>query len=674
MANAAATTVQEKRRITAEDLYNFEIVLDPQISPNGEQIIFVVQRVDRKKEKKYSSLWLVPTTGGEARQFTFGDHNDSQPRWSPDGRQIAFLSNRDEEKQPQIYLIPVDGGEAHALTEMKGDFGSFYWSPEGKSLLVQFRKKDQEALEREENEQKKELGIVARHITRAHFRMDGAGYLPQERWHLWTVTVSDGEAQQLTDGAYDEEEPCWSPDGTEILFISNRSEDPDLESWKQEIFVMPTAGGEARTLDAPVGNKWAPAFSPDGKWISYVGTEGKGNWWQNNGLWLVPADGSGQAQNLTASYDVDVSSSTLGDVVNRNFTRPVWGADSKQVYFEVSRHGDTGIYAMTLGGEMQKLLAPDGIVSNFSLDDAQEKMAYVWSNFKEPGQVWLYRMAAQEAVPLTHFNEEWLSKIDLGELETVWYEGPDGNQLQGWILKPPGFDPTRRYPSILEIHGGPWAQYGNLFMHEFFYLAAHDYVVYFSNPRGGQGYGEAHSKAIHLNWGGPDYDDVMAWADYMEGQPYIDPEQMGVTGGSYGGYMTLWIIGHTDRFEAAVAQRVVSNLISFWGSSDVGYLFDDPWTGGKAPWEDFAAYWQQSPMKYIANASTPTLIIHSEQDMRCNLEQGTQAFLALKQLGVDTELVIFPNESHGLSRIGRTDRRIVRLNHILRWFEKYLKA
>jgi len=273
---------------------------------------------------------------------------------------------------------------------------------------------------------------------------------------------------------------------------------------------------------------------------------------------------------------------------------------------------------------------------------------------------------------LTHFNENLLRARDLGEIEEVWFKGAADNDLQGWILKPPDFDESKKYPSILEIHGGPRVQYGNFFMHEFYYLAANGYVVYFCNPRGGQGYGEEHSKSIWNNWGTADYGDVMAWVDVVQKKPYIDSERMGVTGGSYGGYMTNWIIGHTDRFKAAVTQRCVSNLVSMYGSSDFNWVFQVEF-GDEPPWENLENYWRQSPMKYIGNAKTPTLVIHSEQDLRCAIEQGEQIFVALKKLGIDTEMVRFPDEPHGLSRGGRTDRRIERLNHIRRWFDRYLK-
>lgn len=663
----------QPRRITADDLYRLQLVADPQISPDGEHVIFGVQRVDKEKEKVYTNLWVAPTGGGEVRQFTYGNQTDSHPRWSPDGRRIAFLSNRKDEKQPQIYLLPFHGGEARPLTDLKGSFQTFVWSPDGRQLLCQFRKKDEEALEREQDERKKELGVVDRRITRTGFRMDGIGYFPEERWHLWVVDAESGEATQLTEGDYDETSPAWSPDGAHILFISNRSEDPDLEFYNQDLYVMPAGGGDFRKIETPPGWKMAPVFSPDGRRIAYVSREGKVNRWRNAGLWVVPADGSAPPRNLTAPHDVEVGSVTLGDVYDAPFSPPVWSPNGQKIIFQVSLHGNVTLHSITLDGEMEDVVSRDGTASSFTLDAGREKLAYVWSHFGDPGQLWVQDADGGGVRKLTRLNEAWLRELDLGEMTEVWFKGPAGNDLQGWILKPPGFDQGKRYPSILEIHGGPWTQYGNLFMHEFYLLAANGYVVYFSNPRGGKGYGEEHTQAIHHRWGGADYEDVMAWADYAASKEYVDTSRMGVTGGSYGGYLTLWIIGQTDRFAAAVAQRVVSNALSFWGSSDVGYFFEDTWADNRPPWQTVDPYWEQSPMKYIGNATTPTLLIHSEQDLRCNLEQATQAYLALRQLGVDTELILFPEESHGLSRGGRTDRRVARLNHILRWFDKYLK-
>jgi dipeptidyl aminopeptidase/acylaminoacyl peptidase len=664
----------QKKHITAEDLYRMQLISDARLSPDGEHVVFAVQRVDRKTEKKYANLWVVPTRGGEARQFTFGDQSDTQPRWSPDGSQIAFLSNRgDKEKPAQVYLIPFQGGEARPLTSLQGATGSFAWSPDGRRLVCTVRKLDEEELARQQDEQKKKLGVVARHYDRLFYKLDGFGYLPRQRWHLWTVDARSGKAKQLTDHAvFDEQFPAWSPDGKWIAFTSNRSPDPDARPDLIDLFVMPSAGGELRQIPAPAGEKYMPSFSPDGRWIAYYGQEGEGEWYRNSGLWVASADGSVPPRDLTGRYDIHVSAWTISDQGQPEWMPPTWSKEGTTLYFQVTLHGSSLLMSIGVDGEnLRQVLGQGGAVGSFTFDLAQERLAYHYGRMDDPGQVYLWDARKGVSPALTRFNQDWLPQIDLGEMETHWIKGPDGDDLQGWILKPPGFDPAQKYPSILEIHGGPLTQYGFLFMHEFYYLAAQGFVVHFCNPRGGRGYGEAHAKAIWGAWGSADYADVMAWADFVERQPYIDPQRMGVTGGSYGGYMTLWIIGHTRRFRAAVAQRSVSNFISMWGSSDFNWSFQQALEAGP-PFEDLEKYWDRSPMKYIGNARTPTLVLHNENDLRCPIEQGEQVFVALKRLGVETEFVRFPDEFHGLSRTGRTDRRIARLNHIARWFKKHL--
>jgi dipeptidyl aminopeptidase/acylaminoacyl peptidase len=352
---------------------------------------------------------------------------------------------------------------------------------------------------------------------------------------------------------------------------------------------------------------------------------------------------------------------------------PVWSLDGNRLYFPTARNGGSTLVIITLDGKniTQVTTGPE-TVGIFSFNRTQTRMAYFCATMKDPGQIHLMEMDSGETRQLSNLNA-WLSEIDLGEVEEVWFKGRDSNDLQGWILKPPGFNPASKYPAILEIHGGPMAQYGHNFMHEFYYLAAQGYVVAFSNPRGGQGYGEAHTKKIWTQWGDADYADLMIWADRLRAQVYIDPDRMSVTGGSYGGYMTLWIVGHSHQFKAAVAQRVVSNFISMWGSSDMNWKMQHL-TGDPAPVDDIQTAWNHSPVKYLKYATTPTLIIHSEEDHRCPIEQGEQAFVTLKVHGVEAEMVRFPGEPHGLSRTGRTDRRIARLQHICRWMDKYLKT
>lgn len=666
---------KQPRRLTAEDLYRFEIISDARLAPDGRHVITAVQRIEQKTEKKHTNLWLVPTRSGQPQQFTYGDQADVMPRWSPDGQTIAFLSNRREKEQPQIYLIPLHGGEARPLTELKGQFGSLGWSPDGRTLLCTFRKKDPAAVEREKDEQKKKLGIVERHITtRTFFKLDGAGYQPDERWHIWRIDAASGKATQLTSGdIHNESDPAWSPDGQTIAFVSNRQPDPDQAPDRDDIFLMPAAGGDWQRLELPEGPKAAPVFSPDGRYLAYLGHEGVGEWWRSVNLWLVPVDGSAPARNLTAHADLHCADVTSGDMAGGVQMPPTWAKDGQSIFFQASRHGDTALYRVNTAGEphAEPALEQPGTVGPYTLDADQKSIAYVLNSMTRPGELYVQPVAGGRARQLTRLHN-WLNRLDLGQVEEVWFKAADGYDLQGWIIFPPDFDPQQTYPSILEIHGGPMVQYGRAFMHEFFFLAAQGYVVYFSNPRGGQGYGEAHCRAIWNDWGTVDYDDVMAWADYMSRQPYIDPERMGVTGGSYGGYMTALIVGRSARFKAAVAQRAVTNLISMWGSSDFNWAFQQSIGGGKPPFDNLEHYWRLSPMKYIGGAQTPTLVIHSQADYRVAQEQGEQLFVALKRLGVDTELVLFPDEPHGLSRNGRTDRRIARLNHILRWFENYL--
>jgi dipeptidyl aminopeptidase/acylaminoacyl peptidase len=668
---------RRKRRITAEDLYKFRLVSGCEISPDGRHVVFEVQRVDRKTEKRYSNLWLAQTGGGRAREFTCGDQVDTQPRWSPDGRRIAFLSNRADEKQPQIYVLPFDGGEARRLTDMKGTFREFEWSPDGARLLCVFRKKDKEALEREKDGSKKKLGVVSRQITRVFYKLDNEGFLPKERWHIWVMDARTGRGAQLSDSpVHDELYASWSPDGEWVVFCSNRTKDPDLDPEAVDLFVVSRDGGEPRRIETPEGDTYLPRFSPDGGRIAYYGREGKGQWWRNTGLWVVPSDGKGKARNLTEPFDFEVAGSTINDMPGTDgLSPPVWSADGNRLYFPMARHGSTFVMAISADGDpssLETLVDDVAVARSFRMDRDRSRAAYCRADLENPGQVFVLDLATRRSRKLTDVNGNLLRALDLGAVEEVWITGTGGNRLQGWVLKPPGFDASQRYPSILEIHGGPQVQYGNIFMHEFYFLAANGYVVYFCNPRGSQGYGEEHTKAIWNNWGTVDYEDLMMWADYVEGKPYIDSERMGVTGGSYGGYMTNWIIGNTRRFRAAVTQRSVSNFVSMYGSSDLNWIFQQE-LGDKPPWEDLENYWRQSPMKHIGEVRTPTLVIHSEQDLRCATEQGEQVYIALRKLGVDTELLLFPDEPHGLSRTGRTDRRIERLKHILRWFDTYLK-
>jgi dipeptidyl aminopeptidase/acylaminoacyl peptidase len=671
-----------KHLITAEDLYRIELISEPRLSPDGRQVVYRLQHVDRKTEKKYGNLWMIPTGSGQSHQFTQGDQSDSSPRWSPDGRTIAFMSNRnDKEKPAQVFLIPFDGGEARKLTDIPGEIDSLSWSPEGNSLLCTIRKTDADVLDRDKDEQKKKLGVVDRVYDRIFYKLDGYGYLPHERTHIWLIDARSGKATQLTTHpVWDDTFPTFSPDGKWIVFTSNHSTDPDLED-TDDLFLLPvpkpgSSPTPAHKIKTPEGSKWLPSFSPDGKWLAYYGVEGKnlGYSYKNISLWVVPVSGSKPARNLTGKYDLHTSPEVINDCGSPEWMHPTWSRDGQRLFFQAAIHGSAVLKSISLDGkDICDLVGEGGAVGAFTFDKTQTKIAYFYGQMTDPGQIFVRNLGSDhQTQQLTRENHSLLNRLELNTVEEVWFKGPTENELQGWIMFPPGFDPKKKYPSIMEIHGGPITQYGKFFMHEFYYLASKGYVVYFCNPRGGRGYGEEHAKAIWGAWGEADYADLMAWADFMTNKPYIDPNRMGVTGGSYGGYMTIWIIGHTKRFNAAVSQRCVSNFISEWGSSDINWTFEHEMEA-EPPFKDIKKWWELSPIAHIGSAKTPTLVIHNEGDLRCPIEQSEQVFVALKRLGVETEFVRFPDEFHGLSRTGRTDRRIARLNHILRWMDKYLK-
>ncbi len=455
---------ETKRPLTAEFLYDLKLAANPQLSPNGKQIIFSVQRVEKKTEKKYNDLYLANIESGALQQFSYGDYSDTHPRWSPDGNQVAFLSNRQDEKQMQLYCIPVHGGEARPVTDLVGTFAGFEWSPDGKQFVTQFRKKDETAVMREKDEQKKKLGIVARHITSVAYKFDAVGYLPQEKWHIWIIDVATGQATQLTDGDFHEAEPRWSPDGQHILLNSNRHPKWELNPDEDELYLIPAIGGEMRQIETRRGRKHLASFSPDGTQIAYLAPTKAGDWSQNACLHIAPTTG-GDVRNLSLDSDLHLASGTLGDTSSGTpQTAPTWSLDGQTIYVQASNKGIQPLLAFSVNGSgFETIIDGAGAVDSFSLNADQSKVAYLWSSINNIGQVCLHDMATGASHALTTFNQGTFDEFAWGEMEEVWFKGSDGYDLHGWILKPPGFDPSKTYPSILEIHGGPRAQYGRSF-------------------------------------------------------------------------------------------------------------------------------------------------------------------------------------------------------------------
>ncbi len=666
-----------KRKITIDDLFRIRLVSSPQIAPDGTQIVFVYKWIDTEKNKYFSNLWRVHTDGGEAQPFTYGEWSDSQPRWSPDGKHIAFVSNRQKPKS-QIYLIPADGGEARPLTRLEeGSIGEFAWSPDGTKIAFTYRETAPEWREQARKErQEKGLSNPPLVIERVYWRLDGDGVFLNQRYHLYVVDVATGETRQLTtDPAYTEYSPTWSPDGKFIAFLSNRQPDPDNEPGKVDIWIIPAEGGELRRVDAPYGPKSTLRWSPDGKHLAYVGNpDPEESYPRNDHVWLVSVEG-GDAVDLMPNFDATVGVITLTDVRDASFGSPLyWSSDSEMLYFLIGERG--GVYPYRVrrdGTHLEKLLDGDFEVADFSIAGDAHRMAMAIGSPTQPHEIYLGERTGNTLTtrPLTAFNQPLLDEVQIVAPEEFEVEADDGVKIHGWLMKPPDFDPNKRYPTILMIHGGPHLMYGRVYFHEFQLHAAEGYVIAYTNPRGSMGYGEEFARAIRGDWGNRDFKDLMCIADYLQSLPFVDPERMGVAGGSYGGYMTNWIVGHTDRFRAAITDRSVVNLVSMGGTSDFPQIPNRYWQGNF--WDEPQKLWECSPLAYAGRVRTPLLIVHSEGDLRCPISEADQLFSALKRLGREVLYVRYPQESsHGLSRTGPPDLRRDRLQRYLDWWKRYL--
>jgi dipeptidyl aminopeptidase/acylaminoacyl peptidase len=663
--------------MTREDLLDFKFMRGLDISPDGARVVYALEWIDREDNKHYSNLWLYDRATDTHTQFTFGKQKDCQPVFSPGGKQIAFCSSRD--KQDGIYLISTGGGAERKVIRARGSFASLGFSSDGTQLLFAFRKAYNAPTEETEAKIKEsQKPPVYRHITRLWYRLDGEGWRPEDGYHVWRYDLHKREPIQVTRGKRDELEPVFTPDGRAIAYVTNRHRDPDKYPQYQDIYICDLHGGHERRIAKPDGPAESLSISPNGKYLAFLGHDNPEDAWgaTNYNLWVAPLHG-GRARNLTRKFNTTLYDPTISDTGEAfgSPCPPIWSADSSRIYFTAPWHGANDLYSIPRrGGRPEPEARGRWDIQGYRADARRRTFALAISDPGSAGDLWLYEARKgrkERAQRVTTVNAGLFRKVARAKPQTVWFKSYDGTRVQGWILKPPNFRPGRKYPAIVEVHGGPRAQYGHVLFHEMQYLAGLGYVVFYCNPRGSQGYGEAFTKCIVGNWGGPDYEDVMAGTDFLCSQPYVDARRVGITGGSYGGYMTNWVIGHTHRFRAAVTQRSVVNLISFFGSSDIGYSDAEEFLA--VPWANGEELVRMSPITYAHKIRTPLLIIHSENDLRCPIEQAEQLFVWLKYLGRRVEFVRFPEEPHGLSRGGRPDRRMARLQFISNWFDKYLK-
>jgi dipeptidyl aminopeptidase/acylaminoacyl peptidase len=714
LVTAFAASAQ-RRSITEKDLFNFTWVADPQVAPDGSRVAFVRVSVNEKRDGYDTSIWVVSTAGGDGPHRLTTGSRDSGPRFSPDGKYLAFVrvTERDgRPDQPQLFLLSLAGGDSFQITSLPRGAAQPEWSPDGTQIAF-LSTTNPEDLARQARQQRagtqgpatQPSGTNARPaatstagaqnanadgehesdvrvITRAVYRSNGAGYLdPKHRQHIWVIraphTADERVApRQLTSGRFDEGNLVWSRDGSRLYFASTHIDEPYYELPKTDIYSVTTAGGEPALLTSLDMGAGEFSLSPDGNRLAFTASTNKPvNSYTEPDLWVLELKKDAQPRNLTAAFDYDVGAGVGGDNAPPRASggsAPVWTPDGRAIIELTAREGkaNLGLFDAATGRETDVTTGNQAVFS-FRAAPGTSRLVYLRSTPTEIGDLfWLDRAGATPR-QLTHVNDELFSRLNLTEPEEFWYTSFDGKRVEAWIQKPPDFDPHKKYPLILNIHGGPHTAYGYVFDHEFQWMAAKGYVVLYPNPRGSTSYGQEFGNVIQYHYPGDDYKDLMAGVDEMLKRGYIDESKLGVTGGSGGGLLTNWTIGHTTRFAAAVSQRDIASWADWWYSADFT-LFQPTWFKAP-PFEDPEDYRARSPITYIKDVKTPLMLILGEADYRTPPGAGgEEMFRALKFRKIPTVMVRFPNESHELSRSGQPWHRVERLEHIVGWFDHWL--
>ena len=676
----------EKRFITEKDLLKFTWIADPQIAPDGSAVAFVRVTVNEKENRYETSLFTVPISGAAPRPLT-SNLRDTMPRWSPDGRKIAFVRSIEKDGKPQpgqVYVLDMSGGEAYPLTHDTKGVSSLEWSPDGQTIAFTAPVGDGEqdptspsATSGKPKEEKSDVQV----ITRAVYRSNGnPTYLDAARHtHIFTVAANGTDKpqmKQVTEGEYDEREIEWAPDGSKIYFVSTRVPEAYYEATDSDLFSVPTSGGTITKVASIDGTINAPQISPDGHRIAFVGIPSGSplRSYSQPDLFVVDATPGSAPRNLTGAYDFDIASGIGGDQApprGGSGRSLAWSKDGGSLIVITAEHGSANLKRVAIAtGKVDALTDGKHAVAAFTATPDGSTVAAAISTQTNIGDLFIVEAQPRQ---ITHVNEEAFGNLRQSEPEEIWYKSFDGKNIQGWILKPPDFDSSKKYPLILEIHGGPHAAYGNVYTHEFQWMAAKGYVVLFTNPRGSTSYGQDFGNIIQYHYPGDDYKDLMAGVDELVKRGYIDANRMGVTGGSGGGLLTNWTITQTQRFKAAVAQRDIADWYGFWFTAD--FWLSKPTWFRKAPWEDPQDFAARSPITHVANVTTPTMYVLGDQDYRTPpADGGEMMFRALKYRKIPTVMVRFPRESHELSRSGEPKHRVERLQHIVGWMDQWLQG
>jgi acylaminoacyl-peptidase len=643
------------------DVFQLEYASDPRISPDGDHIVYVRSFMDIMKDRRRSNLWILNTDGSDHRPLTSGNENTHSPRWSPDGKRLLYVSG--EDGSSQIYCRWMDTGQTAKLTQLTSSPGGITWSADGRyiafNMLVPAPGKPFASLP--SKPEGAEWAKPAKVIQKLNYRFDGAGYLRDGYFHLFVLSADGGTPRQITSGDYNHGGARWTPDGKALIFSANRHEDWEFQPRNNEIYEVSLSSREIKALTDRLGPDNSPRVSPDGQHIAYLGLDDRFQGYQVTHLYLMKRDGSGNKL-ITGDFDRDVA--------NLN-----WASDGKGLFFQYDDEGNTKIGFVTLDGKVDTLVRDVGGLSigrpyaGGTYSVAQNgTFAFTHSTPDHPADVAVGRPGA-EAKRLTWLNEDLFGHKPLGQVEEIWFESSyDGRKIHGWIATPPDFDASKKYPLILEIHGGPFTNYGDRFSAEVQLYASAGYVVLYTNPRGSTSYGEEFGNLIHHNYPGQDYDDLMSGVDAVIAKGYVDKNQLFVTGGSGGGVLSSWIVGNTNRFAAAVVAKPVINWYS-WSLNADGYAFYYKYWFPGPPWEHMEHYMKRSPISLVGNVTTPTMLLTGEVDYRTPMSESEQYYQALKLRKIDTALVRIPGASHGIAN--RPSQLMTKVAHILKWFELY---
>jgi len=674
----------QKRNITEKDLFDFAWVGDPQVSPDGSAVVFAKVTVNSAKTNYDTSLWTVSTSGSEEpRRLTSGTR-DTTPRWSPDGKFIAFVRSAEAAGSfSQIYLLPMTGGEAFQLTNAARGAGAPAWSPDSRWIAFSSGANPEDIVKQGKPAAPGERESDVRVITQAVYRADGTGYLdPTRPNHLWVISVparpeDKPSAKQLTSGAFSEGNFVWAKDNSRIYFTTDRDPEPYYSTPKTEFYSVPAGGGQSVLLtkiDMDVGTM---SLSPDGKRFAFNASVvyNPVKSYSQSDLWVMDVAENAKPKNLTASFDFDIGAGLTGDQAAPRAgggSPPIWGTDGRAIITRYAKEGRANLASFDVdSGKFTEITKGDQAVMNFRATEDGKRLVYSISTPTRITDLFISDRNGSNAKQLTRINDALFSKLNLTEPEEIWFTSFDGKRVQTWVQKPPDFDPKKKYPLILNIHGGPHAAYGYIFDHEFQWMAAKGYVVVYPNPRGSTSYGQDFGNIIQHNYPGDDHQDLMLAVDEVIKRGYIDEKKLGITGGSGGGVLTNWAVTKTDRFAAAVSQRDISNWSAWWYSADFTQ-FQPSWFKG-SPFEDTEGFRNRSAITFVDKIKTPMMFILGEADYRTPPGAGgEELFRALKYRKIPTVMVRFPNEGHDLSRTGQPWHRIERLQHIVGWFDKWI--